>query len=158
MAHFTLHNLTIRRFHEGLLKKEFTAVEVVRAYFQYIKEKDFEIGAYLSLAEEDAFVAAEAADLLVAKDEPVEALAGAPLAIKDAILIDGQPATAASKILENYKAVYDATVIKKLKMTRAVFLGKTNLDEFAMGASTENSGFKIKKNPHDLERVPGGSS
>lgn len=153
-----LHDLTIKKFHEGLLNKEFSAAEIVKAYFQHIKKKDQEIEAYLSLAEEDAFISAESADLLVAKNEPVEMLAGVPLAIKDAILIDGQPATAASKILEHYKAVYDATVIKKLKMARAVFLGKTNMDEFAMGSSTENSGFKITRNPHDLERVPGGSS
>ncbi|OGY63109.1 MAG: aspartyl/glutamyl-tRNA amidotransferase subunit A [Candidatus Harrisonbacteria bacterium RIFCSPHIGHO2_01_FULL_44_13] len=153
-----LHDLTIKKFHEGLLKKDFSALEITKEFFDYIEVKDKEIGAYLSLAKDEAFLRAEKADLKIAKDEPMDALSGVPLAIKDNILIDGQPATAASKILENYKAVYDATVIKKLKAVGAVFLGKTNMDEFAMGSSTENSGFKLTKNPYDLERVPGGSS
>src|SRR3989338_5759336 len=153
-----LHDLTIKKFHEGLLDKKFSAFEMVKEFFDYIETKDKEIGAYLSLSKDDAYLAAEKADLAVAEGKEVDVLAGVPLAIKDNILIDGQPATAASKILENYKAVYDATVIKKLKAVGAVFLGKTNMDEFAMGSSTENSGFKLTKNPYDLERVPGGSS
>jgi len=140
------------------LKKEFSAFDITEAHFQYIEEKDKEVGAYLSLAKDEALRQAEKADIAVAKNEPVDLLAGVPLAIKDNILIENQPATAASKILENYKAAYDATVIAKLKSAGSVFLGKTNLDEFAMGSSTENSAYKITKNPHDLERVPGGSS
>jgi aspartyl-tRNA(Asn)/glutamyl-tRNA(Gln) amidotransferase subunit A len=97
-------------------------------------------------------------DLAIAKDEPIAPLAGVPLAIKDNILIQGLPATAASKILEHYTAAYDAGVIKKLKTQHAVFLGKANLDEFAMGSSTENSAFGVTKNPHDRTRVAGGSS
>jgi aspartyl-tRNA(Asn)/glutamyl-tRNA(Gln) amidotransferase subunit A len=152
------HDLTIKKFHEGLLNKEFSALEVTQAYFRRIKEHDGEIGAYLSLAEESATRDASAVDVAVAEGEDVGALAGVPLAIKDNILIKGLPATAASKILENYVASYDAGVIKKLKSERAVFLGKTNMDEFAMGASTENSAFKVTHNPHDHSRVPGGSS
>ena len=154
----SLRDLTIKKFHDGLLAKKFSALEIAQAYFAEIKEKDGKIGAYLSLAEESALREAGAVDVAVAKDETVGDLAGAPLAIKDNILIQGLPATAASKILENYTAAYDAGVIKKLKLQKAVFLGKTNLDEFAMGASTENSAFKTTRNPHDTTRVAGGSS
>jgi aspartyl-tRNA(Asn)/glutamyl-tRNA(Gln) amidotransferase subunit A len=154
----SLHDLTIKKFHDGLLNKEFSALEVTQAYFRRIKEHDGEIGAYLSLAEESATREASAVDVAIAEGEDVGALAGVPLAIKDNILIKGLPATAASKILENYVASYDAGVIQKLKSERAIFLGKTNMDEFAMGASTENSAFKVTHNPHDHSRVPGGSS
>jgi aspartyl-tRNA(Asn)/glutamyl-tRNA(Gln) amidotransferase subunit A len=154
----SLHSLTIRKFHEGLLNKKFSALEITQAFFDWIKERDKEISAYLSLNEDLAIRQAEAADIKVAKNEEIGLLAGAPLAIKDNILMEGLPATAASKILEDYKASYDATVIKKLKTSGAVFLGRTNMDEFAMGSSTENSAFQVTKNPHDLTRVPGGSS
>ncbi|MDO8664508.1 MAG: Asp-tRNA(Asn)/Glu-tRNA(Gln) amidotransferase subunit GatA [Candidatus Liptonbacteria bacterium] len=153
-----LHNLTIKKFHDELLKKEFSAFEITKGFFKEISERDSEIGAYLSLNEEDAFRQAKAVDASIADGKSIGVLAGVPLAIKDNMLIKGLPATAASKILENYVASYDAVVIQKLKTEQAVFLGKTNMDEFAMGSSTENSAFKITRNPHDLERVPGGSS
>src|SRR3990167_6852984 len=152
-----LHDLTIKKFHEGLLNKEFSALEMTEEFFDYIKAEDKKIRAYLSLNERLALEQAEQADLKIAKNEPLGVMAGAPLAIKDNLLIEGLPATSASKILENYVASYDATVIKKLKSAGAAFLGKTNMDEFAMGPSTENSAFKKTKNPRDLERVPGGS-
>ena len=153
-----LRNLTIKTFHEGLLAKKFSALEITQAFFKHIAESDGKIGAYLSLSEPSALRQAEEADLAVAKDEDISPLAGVPLAIKDAILVEGAPATSASKILERYTAAYDAGVIKKLRAAKAVFLGKTNMDEFAMGSSTENSAFKVTHNPHDLTRVPGGSS
>lgn len=153
-----LHDLTIKKFKEGLEKKEFSALEITMGFLKYIKDADKKIGAYLSLDEEGAIKSAEQADLLLAEKKSVPYLAGAPLAIKDNILIAGLPATAASKILESYRASYDATVIRKLKDAGSVFLGKTNMDEFAHGSSTENSAFQLTKNPHDLERVPGGSS
>ena len=153
-----LHDLTIKNVHEGLLNKEFSAFELAKEFFEYIEYKDKEIGAYLSLDKDGAYAAAEKTDIAIAKNEEIGLLAGVPLAIKDNILIEGLPATAGSKILENYRAAYDATVIEKLKKENAVFLGKTNMDEFAMGSSTENSAFGITKNPHDLKRVPGGSS
>jgi len=153
-----LHNLTIKKFHEGLLNKEFSAFEITKELFDYIAVKDKEIHAFLSTDKDGAYAAAEKVDIAVAKDEEVGMLVGVPLAVKDNMLIEGLPATAGSKILNEYRAAYDATVIEKLKKENAVFLGKTNLDEFAMGSSSENSAFKTTKNPHDLKRVPGGSS
>jgi aspartyl-tRNA(Asn)/glutamyl-tRNA(Gln) amidotransferase subunit A len=153
-----LEKLTITKIQEGLLKKEFSALEITQAFFDYIEEKDQKIGAYLRLTKNLALSQAKATDTDLTAGKKLNVLAGVPLAIKDNILIEGEPATAASKILENYRASYDATVIKKLKSAGAIFLGKTNLDEFAMGSSTENSAFQITRNPTDLERVPGGSS
>lgn len=153
-----LNNLTIKKFHEGLLKKEFSAVDATKTFFSRIEAKDKEIDAYLSLDKAGALREAGKVDALIAEGKPVGDMAGVPMGIKDIILVEGLPATAASKILENYVAAYDATVIKKLKNANAVFLGKTNLDEFAMGSSTENSAYKITKNPYDVTRVPGGSS
>ncbi len=153
-----LKNLTIKSFHEGLVAKKFSALEATQAFFEHIKESDKSIGAYLSLNEENAIKESEKVDLALAKGEDLGPLAGVPMAIKDNILIKNLPATAGSRSLEGYLASYDAGVITKLKKERAIFLGKTNLDEFAMGSSTENSGFHLTRNPHDPERVPGGSS
>ncbi len=153
-----LKELTIKKFHEGLLNKKFSAKEVTESFFKEIKNKDGEIGAYLSLNENDAIESASGIDNALSKNEEIGVLSGVPIAVKDLILIEGEPATAGSKILEKYVASYDATVIEKLRSAKSVFLGKTNMDEFAMGSSTENSAFKITKNPHDLTRVPGGSS
>jgi len=154
----SLNKLTIKKFHDGLLKKDFSALEITKEFFKEISGKDSKIGAYLSLNEEGAIYQAKAVDASVADGKSIGTLAGVPLAIKDNMLIKGLRATAASKILENYVASYDAGVIQKLKTEQAVFLGKTNMDEFAMGSSTENSAFKITRNPRDLERVPGGTS
>ena len=154
----SLHNLTIRKFHDGLLNKDFSALEITQKFFEYIKTKDIEIDAYLALAEKSALQEAEKTDLSIAKGGDISDIAGVPLAIKDNILIKGMQATAGSKILEKYIASYDAGVIKRLKNQHGVLLGKTNMDEFAMGSSTENSAFKTTKNPHDITRVPGGSS
>ena len=153
-----LKELTIKEAHKLLEGKEITSVELTRAHFDEIKKRDGDIHAFLSLTEERAIEAAKKVDAKIAKGEPIEMLAGIPAAIKDNILIKDGKTTAASKILENYIAPYDATVVKKLKEEKAVFIGKTNMDEFAMGGSTENSAFGPTKNPVDLERVPGGSS
>jgi len=153
-----IENLTIKKFHEGLVEKKFTAKEITESYFKEIEKQDKTLGAYLSLDKETALTQAKEVDEKLARGELLGMLAGIPIAVKDNILIQGNKTTAASKILKNYTASYDATVIKKLKSEQAVFLGKTNLDEFAMGASTENSAFGVTRNPYDLERVAGGSS
>jgi len=153
-----LSELTITQAHQGLKKKDFSSLELTKAFFDNIKEKDKEIAAFLTLTEDLAFEQAKTIDNLISEKKEIPVLAGIPMAVKDNILVKDVKCTAASKILENYIAPYDATVIKKLKSQGAVMLGKTNMDEFAMGASTENSAFKITHNPRDLSRVPGGSS
>ncbi len=150
--------LTIRAFHDGLKSREFSAQEALEGLYEEIDEKDPEIGAYLSFGRDAARKEAERIDIMIADGKEIPLLAGVPLAIKDNILVKGEPCTAASKILKDYIAAYDATVIVKLRAQGVVFVGKTNMDEFAMGSSTENSAFKITKNPRDLSKVPGGSS
>ncbi|MBI2053891.1 MAG: Asp-tRNA(Asn)/Glu-tRNA(Gln) amidotransferase subunit GatA, partial [Candidatus Staskawiczbacteria bacterium] len=153
-----LVGLTIKQAHEGLLKKDFSAVELARAYLSEIKAKDKELNAFLAVTEELALRQAESVDEKISSGGDIPFLAGIPCAIKDAIMVKDQKCTAGSKILENYKASYDATVITKLRKQGAIFLGKTNMDEFAMGSSTENSAYGVVKNPLDQTRVPGGSS
>src|SRR4030095_13738209 len=134
-----------------LRRKEVSAREVINALQERIEAVDGEIGAYLSLDIHAAINEAEEANL----DLP---LGGVPLAIKDIINVMGQPCTCASKILRGYRAPYNATVVQRLRAAGAIPFGKTNLDEFAMGSSTENSAVKLTRNPWDLSRVPGGSS
>ncbi|MFA6348341.1 MAG: Asp-tRNA(Asn)/Glu-tRNA(Gln) amidotransferase subunit GatA [Candidatus Paceibacterota bacterium] len=153
-----LTNLTIKQANNSLKNKEFSSVELTQAYLKKIKEKDKDIKAYLSVCEDTAISQAKKADEKILKNEPLSEIEGIPCAVKDNIMIKGEKCTAGSKILENYTAIYDATVIEKIKNAGGVFLGKTNLDEFAMGGSCEKSAFFVTKNPHDLERVPGGSS
>ncbi len=152
---------TIKKAHEHLVDDDFTAVELTQAYLDQIAAKNKDIHAYLEVFD-DAIEAAKKADAMIAKckknNQPIPALCGIPLAIKDNILIQGKIASSASKILEKYQATYNATVIAKLGREGAVFLGRTNMDEFAMGGSTENSAYGPTKNPHDLSRVPGGTS
>jgi len=154
----SLEKLTIKNIHSGLLKKSFSALELTEAFLAEIKEKDKDIHAFLTLTEELALSQAKRLDKKIQNREEIGLLAGVPVGIKDNILVEDVKCTAASRILENYIASYDATVIKKLKKAEAIIIGKTNLDEFAMGASTESSAYGPTKNPHDLERVPGGTS
>ena len=148
----------IRDLHNKLVNREITAVQLAEQYFDNISKKDKDIFAYLTLTKELALQQAREVDEKIAKGGEIGMIEGIPGAIKDNICINGVRTTAASKILDNYIAPYDATVIKKLKESGAVFLGKTNMDEFAMGSSTEKSAYGETKNPADLERVPGGSS
>ena len=153
-----LQDLTIEKFAKGLRAKEFSATEVAQAYLDAIEVKDKELNSFLSVAPEQALANAAEVDRDIARGEDLPVLAGVPMAIKDILLVQDQPCTAASKILEHYVASYDAGCITKLRKSRAVFLGKTNCDEFAMGSSGENSAYGPTKNPRDLTRVPGGSS
>jgi len=148
----------IQELHDKLINQEITAVQLVEDYFKVIQEKDSKIQAFLTLTKVQALEEAEKVDEKINRGGKIGILEGIPYAIKDNILVKGVKTTAGSKILENYVASYDATVIKKLRNEGAILLGKTNQDEFAMGSSTENSGFFVTKNPWDLTRVPGGSS
>ncbi len=152
-----ISKLTIASAHQHLVKKEFTARELALACLSVIEKDDKEVHAYLEVYD-DVLEQAQDADNRIAKGEDVPKLAGIPIAVKDNILIKGRRCTAGSNILKGYVAPYDASVSKKLKDASVVFFGRTNMDEFAMGGSTENSAFGPTKNPHDLSRVPGGSS
>jgi len=151
-----LNNLTIAKARKALDGKIFSAVDLAQAYLAEIEKKNTELNAYLEVFD-DVLEQARQADERIAKGESCPLL-GIPLAIKDVILIKGRRVSAGSKILENYTASYDATVISKLKKQGAVFLGRTNMDEFALGGSTENSAYGVTKNPHDILRVAGGTS
>jgi aspartyl-tRNA(Asn)/glutamyl-tRNA(Gln) amidotransferase subunit A len=153
-----LHQLTIHELHDLLVKKEVTSREVTEALYRRIKEMDGKIGAYLLLTEEKAFQQTDRVDLKISRGEEVDDLAGIPLGLKDILCTKGVRTTCGSRILENYIPFYDGTVVRKLNEKGAVMLGKLNMDEFAMGSSTENSGFQITHNPWDLNRIPGGSS
>lgn len=153
-----LNELSIIEASRALRAKEFSVRDLWDACAIAAHERNSELNAYLELfaADDAAITATQARIDTEGSDAPP--LCGIPLAIKDNILIEGKVASAASKMLENYIAPYDATVIEKLKAAGALFLGRTNMDEFAMGSSTEHSAFGPSRNPHDVERVPGGSS
>ncbi len=153
-----LHQLTIHELHDLLVKKEVTSREATESLYRRIQEVDRRIKAYLLLTEEEAFHQADEVDHKITRGEEIGDLAGIPIGLKDILCTKGIRTTCASKILEGYIPFYDGTVVKKLREGDAVFLGKLNMDEFAMGSSTENSGFQITHNPWDLERIPGGSS
>jgi len=152
------HQLTIREVHEGLVQKKFSATDVVQSCLEHIEKNDGHIHAFLDVHGASALEHARVVDEKIAKGAEIGVLEGVPIAVKDNMLLAGTRTTAGSKILESYIASYDATVIAKLKKEGAIVIGKTNMDEFAMGSSTENSAFGPTKNPWDTDRVPGGSS
>lgn len=150
-------NLAMWELKELLEKKEVSCVETVKGLLAEIEKKDRDLHSYLHI-NGDALKQAKKVDEKIAKGEKLGVLEGIPVAVKDNICVKGMPATCASKMLENFHPPYDATVIEKIKQAGAIIIGKTNMDEFAFGSSTESSAFGPTKNPFDLQRVPGGSS
>lgn len=150
--------LTIVEARKALDNGSLTSVELTKDCLQAIEKENPSLNAFLEVWTDLALKQAEQSDERRAKGESLGVLDGIPIAVKDNILVEGQHCSAASKILQNYVSVRDATVIRKLKDAGAVFLGRVNMDEFAMGGSTENSAYGPTRNPHDQSRVPGGSS
>jgi len=146
-----LKDLTIKKAHEHLKKGDFSPQELTAAYLKNIESKNKDLHIYLEVFED----ALEKSKTISKFDSP---MSGIPVALKDNMLIKGKISSSGSKILENYIATYDSFVASKLQETGAIILGRTNMDEFAMGSSTENSAYGVTKNPYDPERVPGGSS
>jgi aspartyl-tRNA(Asn)/glutamyl-tRNA(Gln) amidotransferase subunit A len=149
---------TISTVREALTTKQLSARELTKAFYERIGHKNSKLNAYLALSPERAYAQADRVDAAIAKDDPLPPLAGIPVALKDVLSTAGVRTTCASKILETYTPPYDATAVARLDAAGAIFLGKTNCDEFAMGSSNENSAYGPVRNPVSLDRVPGGSS
>ncbi|MGA2172956.1 MAG: Asp-tRNA(Asn)/Glu-tRNA(Gln) amidotransferase subunit GatA [Sedimentisphaerales bacterium] len=147
-----------KQLRDKIAGREIKSVEATKAVFERIAKIEPTIGAYISTFEEQAIARASEVDKRIAAGKPVGQLAGVPVAIKDVMCTSFGTTTCASKILANFRAPYNATAVEKLLAADAVIVGKTNMDEFAMGSSTENSGLKQTVNPWDTQRVPGGSS
>lgn len=157
MSKIDLDTLTITKASIALHKKEYTALELTEAFLEHIARVNPDINAYLEVFAEDARISAKRADIRIAEGTHTP-LTGIPLAIKDNMLLEGKIASGASKILSNYRATYTATAVAKLREAGAVILGRTNMDEFAMGGANITSAYGPVKNPRDTSRVPGGSS
>ena len=153
-----IYELTASEVRNKILNKELSAYEVTKAVFERIEKTDELIGSFVSLRKEKALEEAKIIDEKIAKGEKVGALAGVPVSIKDNMVSLNDPSASCSKILDGYIGIYDATVVTKLKEADAIIIGKTNMDEFAMGGSTKTSYYKLTKNPWDTSKVPGGSS
>ncbi|HOX60700.1 MAG TPA: Asp-tRNA(Asn)/Glu-tRNA(Gln) amidotransferase subunit GatA [Candidatus Magasanikbacteria bacterium] len=152
-----LNNLTIREAYEGLKKKKFTSVELTQACLDRIEERNSELNAFITVFAESALHEAHEADEMIARGEQ-KMLTGIPFAVKDAISTRDGRSTASAKILDNYVSAFDATVIGRIRAEGAVLIGKNNCDAFGHGASNENSMYGAVRNPHDLNKVSGGSS
>ncbi len=153
-----LYNCSLEELWQRLEKGEVSSLEVTRSVFKRIAEVDETVGAYLEIDEKRALVQAEAADERRRQGQEITPVTGIPLGLKDLLSTAGLKTTCGSKMLAGYRPEYDATVVSRLREAGAVITGKLNMDEFAMGSSTENSSFKPTRNPWDLKRVPGGSS
>ena len=153
-----VHDLTIHELRHKLRRGELTSTQLTQALFDRIEDTDGKIGSYLTVCRDRGMTEAQAADERLAHGDASSPLLGIPLALKDVLLTEGVPTTCASRILQGFTPPFDATAVRRLRETGAVLLGKTNMDEFAMGSSTENSGFSVTRNPWDPDRVPGGSS
>jgi aspartyl-tRNA(Asn)/glutamyl-tRNA(Gln) amidotransferase subunit A len=153
-----LHELSIQQAHKLLSSREISSEELTRAYLARIQQLDPQIKSYVTVSEELAIEQAREADGRLKTGEGLTPLTGIPYSAKDSLSTRGIRTTCSSKILENYKPFFDCTAIQKLSSTNSVLLGKTNMDEFGMGSSTENSGFFTTRNPWDVDHVPGGSS
>lgn len=151
-------NRTIEQTHELLVSKKISCVDLVSEYFAVIEQKDSALHAFLSLRKTEALDEAKVVDEKIARGEEIGMFEGIPISLKDNIAYAGTITTAGSKMLEQYSATYDAFVVQKMKEAGMIILGKTNMDEFAMGGSTENSAFGPTKNPHNTEHVTGGTS
>jgi aspartyl-tRNA(Asn)/glutamyl-tRNA(Gln) amidotransferase subunit A len=153
-----LKNITAEKLVALYKNRDLTVTEVITGVYEEIERTDKQVRAFITLCRDRALEDARRIDAAIASGESVEPLAGVPVAIKDNIVIRDLPATCGSRILQDYIPPYTATAVERLRGAGAVVVGKTNLDEFAMGSSNENSGFFVTRNPHNLERVPGGSS
>jgi len=150
--------LTIKELHNGLVKKRFSSVDLTKYCLRRIEVLERKLKAFISLCPEKALDKAKIVDRKIARGIKTSLLAGIPVAIKDSFITKNLKSTTASQILEDFKPVYDAAAVARLKQNDAVIIGKTNLDEFSLGFTTEASAFQISSNPWDLSRTPGGSS
>src|SRR5215831_17199630 len=153
-----LKNITAEKLVALYRNRDLSVTEVITNVYEEINRVDGDVRAFLALSPERALEEAQRVDAKIAAGESLEPLAGVPVAIKDNMVVRDVPTTCASRILEGYIPPYTATAVERLRSAGAIIVGKTNCDEFAMGSTTENSGYFVTRNPHNLERVPGGSS